>query len=197
VVIFFLIIVFSGNFSCSGDYEASPVKKINAPAPPIAVGATGKLLGMNYHVTAHAVVEIAEQSARFERHEYQLTDDGGQTGLLICGMKPDDHDWTLFTPLYVPLPSRPQEFAAKKTGDLVTYDGVAGIVQGLFLSTTRQTDGAASLEWQAGNTCFGFDARGKSEMLLARWNNLFVNVYRGTIIPAREATNTFALPPKP
>ena len=196
VVIFFLIIVFSGNFSCSTDYESAPVKKVDAPAPPLAVGMAGRLVDRNYRVTAHAVVEIAEVGARFERHEYQLTDDDGRTGLLVCGMKPDDHGWILFTPLYVPLATRPQELAAKKIGDLVTIDNVAGTVLELFQSTIRQLDGATSLEWQAGSTRFSFDAQGKSETLLARWNNYLVNVYRGINIPIRETTNTFALPPK-
>jgi len=60
------------HFSCSTGYESAPVKKVNAAAPPLTVGATGKLLGWDYHISAHAVVEIAEVGARFERHEYPV-----------------------------------------------------------------------------------------------------------------------------
>ena len=189
--IFFFIIVFGRHFSCSTDYESAPVKKVNAAAPPLTVGATGKLLGTNYHVTAHAVVEIAEVGARFERHEYQLTDDDGQTGLLICGMKAEDKDWELFLPLSSPLPPSPQQCAAKKAGDMVNIDSVVAIVHEMFLSTTRQVEGAAPADWQPGDMRFGFEAQGVSELLLARWNATTVNFQRGMNIPAKEAAGAF------
>ena len=192
LVIFFFFIVLGRHFSCSN--ESAPVKKVNAGAPPLTVGATGKLLGRNYHITAHAVVEIAEVGARFERHEYQLTDDDGLTGLLVCGIKPDDKDWRLFEPLLVvPMP-RPQEFAAKKAGDMVTIEGMTGEVRDLFLSTVRQVDGAPSTDWQPGDVRFGFEAQGERELLLIRWNSTVVSVQRGINIPAKEATAAFAPP---
>jgi hypothetical protein len=190
LVIFFFIIVFGRHFSCST--ESAPVKKVNAAAPPLTVGAAGKLLGRNYHVTAHAIVEIAETGARFERHEYQLTDDDGQPGLLICGMKADDKDWKLFLPLSNLLTPSPQQCAAKKTGDTVNIDGMIATVYELFLSTTRQVEGAASADWQPGDMRFGFEAQGASELLLARWNTATVNFQRGINIPAKEAANAFA-----
>jgi hypothetical protein len=196
-VAFFFIIIFGRFFSLPTAHESTPVKKVSAPAPPLAVGATGRLLNRNYHVTAHAVVEIAEVGARFERHEYQLTDDDGQTGLLVCGMKPGDPDWKFFTALYVPLPSRPQEFAAKKTGEKVDLDGFAGTVRELFLSTPRQVEGSDPADWQAGDLRFGFEAQGDRGLLMARWNNLAVVLQRGTAIPARDAANAFAAPPRP
>lgn len=196
MVVFFFIIILGRNFSFSTDYEAAPVKKINAAAPPLTLGAAGKLLGRNYRVTAHAIVEIAEVGARFERHEYQLTDDdNGQTGLLICGMKPDDKDWKLFMPV-ITLLQRPQECGAKKTGDTVNIDGVVGTVHELFLSTTRQVDGGTNTDWHTGEMRFGFEAQGEHGLLLARWDKLFVDFYSGTNIPARQASSAFALPPK-
>ena len=196
MVVFFLIIVFGRFFSFSTDYEAAPVKKINASPPPLAVGMAGRLLNRNYHVTAHAVVEIAEMGARFERHEYQLTGDDGQAGLLVCGMKPDDKDWQLFMPVFTLL-QRPQECAAKTIGATVRIDGVTGTVHELFLSTTRQVEGGTNADWQAGEMRFGFEAQGEHELLLARWDKLVVNFNRGTNVPARETTNAFSLPQKP
>jgi hypothetical protein len=194
LVIFFFIIAFGRHLSCST--ESGPVKKISAAAPPLTVGAAGKLLGGNYHVTAHVVVEIAEVGARFERHEYQLTNDDGQTKFLVCGMKLNDKDWSLFEPLLVvPIP-RQQEFAAKKAGDTVTIEGMTGTVRDLFLSTVRQVDGGPPLDWQVGDMRFGFEAQGERELLLARWNNTAVSVQRGVSIPAKEAAAAFAPPSK-
>jgi len=195
IFIFFFIVVFGRFFSFSTDYESAPVTKVNAAPPPLTVGATGKLLGRNYRVTAHALVKIAEAGARFERHEYQVTGDDGQTGLLVCGMKPDDKDWKLFMPVLT-LSQRPQECGAKKAGDTVNIDGVAGTVHELFLSTTRQVDGGTNTDWQAGEVRFGFEAQGEHELLLARWDRLFVNFHRGTNIPVREVTGAFTSPPK-
>ena len=193
-VVFLFIIIFGRNFSCSADYESAPVKKVDAGAPPLTVGAAGKLLDRNYHITAHAVVEIAEVGARFERHEYQLTNDDGQAGLLVCGMKPDDKDWRLFEPLLVVSMPGPQEFAAKKAGDTVTIEGMTGKVRDLFLSSVRQADGAPSTDWQPGDVRFGFEAQGEHELLLVRWDSTAVNVQRGTGIPAKEAAAALGQP---
>jgi len=194
LVIFFFIIVFGRHFSCSN--ESAPVKKATAGVPPLTVGATGKLLGRNYHITAHAVVEIAEVGARFERHEYQLLDDDdGITDLLVCGMKADDKDWELFTPLSNPLSPSPQQCAAKKAGDMVNIDSVIAFVHELFLSTTRQVEGTTSADWQPGDMRFGFEAQGVSDLLLARWNAVAVSFQRGTNVATNEVTAAFAGPP--
>ncbi len=192
LLVFFFIIIFSRNFSCSTSYEAAPVKMVYLPAPPWTVGATGKLLYRNYHVTAHAVVLVAEVDVRFDRHEYQLTNDDGQVGLLVCGLKPDDKDWWLFEPLLALTPPKPQECAAKKAGDTVEIAGLTGTVHELFLSTVRQVDGEPPLDWRVGETQFGFEAPGESELLLARWNSAGVIIQRGTSIPAKAAAAAFA-----
>jgi hypothetical protein len=194
LVIFFFIIVFGQHFSCSMDYQSAPVIKVYAGAPPLTVGATGKLPGGNFHITTHAVVEIAEQGARFERHEYQLTNDDGQTALLVCGLKPDDKDWRLFEPLSALPLSRPQEYAAKKVGDIVNIEGVTATVRELFLSTVQKVDGAPSVDWHTGDVRFGFEAQAEHEFLLVCWNNAAVSVQRGTSIPAKEAAAAFVPP---
>jgi hypothetical protein len=195
LVLFGFFIIFGRHFSCSTDYESSPVKKIPAGVPPLAIGAGGKLNDKHYHVTGHAVVEIAEVGLDFERHEYQLTDDDGVTDLLVCGLKPGETNWTLFTPLSNPLPPSPQQCAAKKAGDMVNIDNVIAFVNELFLSTTRRVEGTASVDWQPGDMRFGFEARGVSDLLLARWNAAAVNFQRGTNVVANDVTAAFASPP--
>ncbi len=197
VLIFAAIIFLGRNFSCSTDYEASPVKKIPAGAPPLVMGAAGKLLDANYHVTAHAVVEIAGMDTRLERHEYQLMDDQGQTRLLVCGLKHDDPDWSLFDSVFVwPVP-RPQDCATNKVGDLVIFDGATNIVQELFLSTIRQVESPVPSDWHTGDLYFGYKAQAGRSPLLVRWNSTIVSVQHGVNLSAKEILAAFAATNRP
>jgi hypothetical protein len=190
LVLFFII--FGRSLSCSTDYEASPVKKISASAPPLAVGASGKLNDKHYRITGHAVVEIAGVGSDFERHEYQLTDDYGGIDLLVCGLKPGDKNWTLFTSLSPLLPPTARECAAKKVGDVVNVDGVAGPVREIFLSTLHQSEGGAAVDGQNGNPWFGYLAQSEYDSLLVRWNSRAISFQRGKNVAANDATAAFA-----
>ncbi len=193
LVIFFFFIVFGRHFSCSTGYEYAPVKKVNAAAPPLTVGAAGKLLGWNYHISARAVVEIAEMGARFERHEYQLLDDDGHPALLVCGWKPESDNWFLFTPVEPTMPLSSQQAGAKKLGDIVTLDNLSAPVGELFQSTIRQLEPEPSPSpWvKKGDVSFGFSAQSPSDLLLARWNAGGITFHRGKSLPAKDAIAAF------
>ena len=190
IVIFFVI--FGRNLSCSTSYQAAPVKKVLAGTAPLTVGTVGKLKDKDYRIFSHAVVEIAEVGAKWERHEYQLTDDNGMADLLVCGLKPGDKSWTLFTSLAPLLPPSANECAAKKIGDVVNVDGVAGPVREIFLCNLRQFDGEAAVDWQNGDQCFGYLAQSEYDSLLVRWNSRTISFRRGLNIPASAATAAFA-----
>ena len=191
-LLFVFIIVFGRNFSCSRDYEASPVRLVPAGAPALTIGATGRLLDGTFHVTAHAGLEIGGVNTHFERHEYELTDDQGQTRLLVCGLKPDDRDWSLFESVLVWPAPRPQDCATNNVGDHVTFNGLTGTVQELFLSTTRQMEGSGPSDWHPGDQCFGYEAQTEHGPLLVRWNSTVVSIQRGVNLPAKEILAAFA-----
>lgn len=189
IVIFFFI--FLGRSWWSFDRVAAPVQKIPAGAAPLAVGTAGNIRDRHYRVTAHAVVEIDETGSIFERHEYQLADDGGHPHHLVCGWGPGDKRWVLFSPLEPLEPPRAVECAAKKVGDHVNVAGVAGAVRELFQSTIRGADGDSKIEWLNGTTRFGFLAGSPSDLLLARWSSGFtgnVTFERGQAVPADAVT---------
>jgi hypothetical protein len=191
-VLFLFFIIFGRTLSCSTDYEASPVKKISAGTSPLTIGASGKLNDKHYRVTGHAVVEIAEVGLDFERHEYQLTDDDGITDLLVCGLKPGEKNWTLFTPLAPLLPPSAKECAAKKIGEMVNVDGVDGPVREIFLSTFRQPEAGAAVDPQNGNPWFGYLAQSEYSLLLVRWNSRIISFQRGKNVAVKDATAAFA-----
>jgi hypothetical protein len=194
-VLFLFFIIFGRTLSCSTDYEASPVKKISAGAAPLTIGANGKLNEKHYHVTGHAIVEIAEVGLDFERHEYQLTDDDGITDLLVCGLKPGEKNWTLFTPLAPLLPPSAKECAAKKIGEVVNVDGVAGPVREIFLSTFRQPEAGAAIDGTNGGLWFGYLAQAEYSSLFVRWNNRTISFQRGKNVAASDAIAAFSSPP--
>jgi len=198
-VLFVFYIFIGRNFSCSTDYEASPVKKISAGPPPLVVGATGQVDDKYYRITSHAVVEIAEVGSKWERHEYQLTDDYGTKALLVCGDQPAAADWVFFELLSPMLAPAAKQLAAKKTGDLVELDGYTGKVGGLFLSTMERTDGEELPGLKNGAVSYGFRSANEHQTLLARWNEAGLQLFRGRTLPAKKLTACFnpalAVPP--
>jgi hypothetical protein len=187
-VIFLFFIIFGRTMSCSTDYENSPVKKIPAGAPPLTVGASGKLNDKNYHITAHAIVEIAEVGAKWERHEYQLADDYGKISLLICGSKPGATDWILCEPIYPFQPPTAKQLATKKIGDRAELDGFIGTVSEIFRSTTEQTDGDGLDGLKNGAVCYGFKGTSEYSTLLVRWNADGIDFFRGQSLAAKKLT---------
>ncbi len=113
-ILIIFVLVFARGCSFSMDRETAPVLKTPAGAAPLAVGATGTLFDKNYRVTAHAVVDIAEVGARWGQHEYELTDDYGSKGLLVCGDRAGAGDWIFFEPFFPMMAPAAREMAAKR-----------------------------------------------------------------------------------
>ncbi len=191
IALFLLFVIFGRGFSCSSGGEAAPVRKIQAGAPPLAVGATGTLFDKSYRVTAHTLVDIAEVGANWERHEYELSDDYGSRCLLICGDQPDPGDWVFLEPLFPVQVPTAREAAAKKIGDLVKLDGFTGTVTEIFLSTIEQTEGSEGDGLPRGIVSYGLRGTNDSRTLLARWNDAGIQFFRGRTLPAKKAAAGF------
>jgi hypothetical protein len=192
LVLFFII--FGRGLSCSTDYEASPIKRNFAGPPPLAVGAAGKWHDQNYHITAHAVVEVAQVGLIFDRHEYELTDDAGMKALLVCGDQPDAGNWMFseqFFPLLPPTPTA-RQMAAKTVGDTVELDGFDGKVSEIFRSTVGPADGDWPAGLKTGTVLYGLAGTNEFNFLLARWNGESFSFYRGRSQPAKKFTAGFA-----
>ena len=187
VLLFFLI--FGRTLSCSTSYEGSAVKKISAGAPPLTVGATGRVDDKNYRITAHTVVEMAEVGAKWERHEYQLTSDDGAQWLLVCGNRPGGGDWVLFESLSPMFAPTAKQLAAKRVGEPVELDGYTGKVSEIFLATMEQ---AESDRLGSRTVSYGIAAVNEYRTLLVRWNNDGLQFFRGRIVPEKALAAGFA-----
>lgn len=192
VVGLFLLIFGRGLFSGALTREAAPAKRFSAAAPPLVIGAEGRWQETKFHITAHAVVEIAEPGVVFDRHEYTLADDFGLPSLLVCGDTPGATDWTLYSPLAPLLPPTPQQSAAKKSGDTVNVDGVVATVTDLFQSTVRSVDTVETNSVHAGEVSFGFLGRSEYNSLLVRWDKASIHFYRGKKVSPKEFSAAFS-----
>jgi len=167
------------------------VAKTAAPAAPLVIGSEGRLSGKTWRVRGHRLVEIAQVGRLDDRHEYELADDDGGRALLVCGLKPGDTDWVLFTPLEPTEPLTPVQAAALRVGSEVNLDGRVARVIRLFQSVVRQAEGPDLPDLKANPVFFGFDAQSGSTPLLVRWTEAGIVVYRGEALPAKRAAGTF------
>jgi hypothetical protein len=160
-----------------------------APPAPLPMGATGTLKNSRYTISGHSVVEIAEPGLDFERHEYQLTTDDGHPALLVCGLKPDSHDWELFTPLYPLEPLSPVAAGALHLGQTVNIDGILTTISELFQARLKQTEG--NFTNLLTSTSYGFLGQSSYEHVLAIWDANQIRFMAGKDVPQSEVTHAF------
>ncbi|HEV2693816.1 MAG TPA: hypothetical protein VG347_13065 [Verrucomicrobiae bacterium] len=186
LLLFILVPILARNFSFSTSYEAPPVKKVSAPSPPLMVGASEEWNGQKFHITAHAVMEVAGVNSVYERNEYELTDDASNITLLVCGEKPDAKEWRLYTPLSPLEAPLPQQAVNQKFGDTVNIDGVTATISELSQFTVKSMDAVADSNWHQGDVRFGYTASSQYDSLLVRWDKQNITFLRGKKVPPKD-----------
>jgi hypothetical protein len=188
-----LAIAFAAFYSCKPGRSRAVVTKTAAPPAPLVIGSEGKLAGKTWQVRGHTVIEIAQVGRVHDRHEYDLADADDNRALLVCGLKPGDADWALFTPLEPSAPLTPVQAAALRVGDEVNLDGWVGRVSRLLQSVVvaRELESSDSPDVKVGRILFGFDAQSGSTPLLVRWSESGILFYRGETLPAKSAVEAF------
>lgn len=177
--------------SCGRTTQRVPaVKSFAAPASPLKVGSTGQLDGRTYRITGHDLVEIAEVGWRFERHEFPLADDEGNSALLISGIAPNTKGWLLLQPLQTDGPLTPPQAGNVRLGQVLNVDGVIAPVTELFRSTSRRADDS-TLPARDNLTTYGFLGRTNNAFALARWNQAGIAFHRGKLLADREVLRAF------
>lgn len=183
LAVLLIAMVFVGVTTCRSPRRPAPVAKVSAPPAPLSYGNEGVVDDKRWRIRAQAVVEISQVGARFERHEYHLTDADGNRALLVCGMKSGDKDWFWFTPLSPLEAPTPSQAAALRVGETINVDGWIGPITDLFQAVNRQTSSDLP-EVREGGLEFGFVARSGSFLVLARWDANHISFYRGaTVVP--------------
>jgi len=189
VILFF---VFGQGYSCARYYEARPPLHAPAATPPLAVGTAGTLLDKHYRITAHSLVEISEVNQRWDRHEYELTDDVGSKTLLVCGEKSDATDWILYQPYFPTSGLGPQAAAAQKMGDRLDLDGFSGKIDDIFSSRIKAVDGDVPGGLETNTISYGFHVAGQyNTTVIARWTESGMLYFRGQPLPGSKITAAF------
>jgi hypothetical protein len=172
----------------------APAKPALPPAP-LAVGSRGEIDGVPVTVEGHAVVEIARVDARFDRHEYHLSDGAGNSWLLAFGAGPGGTNPVLFTRFAPDPPLSPAQAAALRGGATVRLEGIPARVGDLSRVLVMRLEGRDLAAPAGGREFYGFTARSGTHLFLARWNARGLGLYRGRPFPA-EAARAFQPPPK-
>lgn len=185
LAVLLVAMLFVGVNTCRSPRRPGPVAKVNAPPAPLAYGMEGLFDGKTWRIRAHAVVEISQVGARFERHEYHLTDADGNRALLVCGLKPGAEDWVWFTPLAPIEAPTPAQAAALRAGETINVDGWIGPITELFQAVNRQTSSELT-DVREGGLNFGFTVTSGRSLVQARWDAGSIIFMRGTTQPARQ-----------
>jgi len=187
-----LVFIFVFGRGCFSSSEMAPVKRTYASSPPLMVGTAGHWGGKSFHITAHAVVEIGEVGAIYERNEYELKDDSGLLAWLVCGERSDSKDWSLYAPSTPLEPLAAQACAAQKVGDAVNIDGINGKVSEIYQYTVKSMDNTAPSGWHQGMVQYGYAAPSDYNLLQVRWNTNGVSYYHGKAILAKDVKDFVA-----
>lgn len=188
------VVVFSG-YSCfrrGSDAVAGATSAARPFAPTLQLvnGAEGELGGQRFTVATQSAVEIARPGTRHSRREYTLTGRRDERVLLINGLSGGSKEWHLLRPASVPAGLTPFEAARKKKGETIALDGRAFRIIDVFQSTKLFTEPATA--GPAANTVeYGFLATEGTDVLLARWSETAIQLWRGTTVAEADVQTAF------
>ena len=150
-----------------------------APPPPLTVGTNVTLDGQAFRVIGHRVVAHTKVNAQWNSHQYQVTDDAGQTHLLVLHALPDTKSWQLFKPIAPARPPTPLVAASMRVGEGVTVDDFKGSVSELFLSSVLTNRSGFADSGSVTGLTYHYLATDKTALLLASWTGERVHFHRG------------------
>jgi Domain of unknown function (DUF4178) len=169
--------------SCRSDPRqaaAVPVKP-STPPSPLVLGMSITLDGNDYRIRGHAVMEVAQVGAKFDRHDYHLINNAGSPVLLVLGFDGRTNQWHLLTPVEPPASFTPQAAAALRLGYPISINGETNKVNNLFLITSLSAEGEGTPA--RSNVFYCLTARRSGGgFLMASWNEGTLNAWHGNVL---------------
>jgi len=176
----------------SGSRPPPAVKVTQAPASPLQVGASGALNDTLYKITGHQLVEMAETSWRWQRHQYDLDGPDHLEAWLVCDPGSSNPVWLLYTLMQPDNPLTPFEAGAKRAGQKLNVEGTAVSISELFRSTVLSSEEEPVVRLKPGEVFYGFTGQIHSNsLLLVRWNQTNIIYLQGMPLPAKTVLKAF------
>lgn len=158
------------------------VQRRPAPAPLLTVGTNLVIAGQSYQVITHRVTGFTRVNAQWNTHHYQITDDRGQTNLLIARVQPAATNWHLFKPHTATRPPTPAVAAAMRVGDQILLDDFNGTVMELLMSREVSRTGPPIEGLAPDGLTYHYLATNRAGIMLACWNGRGVTFYRSHLV---------------
>lgn len=168
----------------------SSVVKQPTPAAPLATGQSGRLLGTDWKIASHAVIEVTHVGARYDRHDYRLAADDGSIAWLVSGLNGKPGEWHYFTSVTPPEHLTPTVAAAYRSGQRITIDDITAIVDRPF-QTKVMSDTGDPAAAGANRVRFNLSAHGADRPFVVTWNSETITVWRGTELREPQVTAAF------
>jgi hypothetical protein len=160
----------------------------------LAVGATGKLCGLNYRVLGRVVLGVDIEGETCYWNEFNLRDDSGQSATLVFEEGDNGPEWKLFI-LFDPVePMSATEAARKKVGDTVALNGKPIKVTLAGQSRVYHIEGQVPEGVEIGDIAHYFNADTGVEMEVASWTGDEIEFYRGIDMSVDDVASGFRLP---
>lgn len=180
-----------GFLSCRNGGPAGAARGVTltkAAAPPLSVGVEGRLGGVAWRVTGHALVEVAGVGRRHERHEYELRDSEGGRALLVFPAKPGGQDVLHLLAFPLEPAWTGLDAATNRVGDQVDFGGTQARVTSLSRVKVVRAEG-----WTQGGDAprYGFTAEAGATVFWVRWNDTGIQGYRGQASSAAGVIQAF------
>ena len=155
------------------------VQRQTAPPAPLTVGTNVTLDGQAFRVVGQRVVAYTKVNAQWNSHQYQVTDDAGQTNLLVLHALPNASAWHLFKSVAPARPPTPLVAAAMRVGEGVTVDDYKGNVSELFMSSVLTNRSGFADSGSVTGLTYHYLATDKAGLLLASWTGERIHFHRG------------------
>jgi hypothetical protein len=166
---------------------AHAVPVIKAAAAPLPIGQEGRLDGIVWRISGHALVEVAEVGRRYEQHEYQLRDSEGARALLIFNSASGGTNALHLLAFQPEVAPSALHAATNRVGDTLNLDGLAAKVTSLSRTKIVPAEqGTNGVGW-----LYGLTAQAGPTVFLVRWSDAGIEFYRGKASPAAEVVREF------
>ncbi|HEV7925472.1 MAG TPA: DUF4178 domain-containing protein [Verrucomicrobiae bacterium] len=175
--------------------RAPPVRINKAPVSPLRVGASGVLNGVEYKITGHELVEVAEVGWRRQCHEYDLSGFDNNEARLAYDVGSNGPVWLFYTALQPENPLTPLAAGGMKAGQSVQVDGSVVPIRKLFRATVRSSEGVSPGGIKVGDMFYGFSGGMSSNaVLVVRWNQTNIVYEQGMPVQTKMVLAAFGQP---